>query len=184
MRKDVVKLLRPLHAVAVENAVSAPGFPDVECVLGLLELKSVDRPKRDDSPVRVDHYSKGQRLWHRMRARAVQGNGGGFCLMLLKCDKWWFIIDALLAADHVGDATFAELQALAIQWWCGKPKAADLLLCLRKIYLTVNGFSCGDGGPDFVPDRIVSRKGSRSTPTSNGSAAKPRSLSKSRSKTD
>lgn len=78
MRKIVVKMLQPLHGVSIESGVGI-GVPDVNCVYGWIELKSVDLPVKPDTPVRVKHFTREQKIWLQLREAA-----GGLALLLLK----------------------------------------------------------------------------------------------------
>ena len=65
MRARVVKALRSLHAVSVENGVGV-GTPDVNCTTCWIELKAVTKaniPKREDTPVRLPHFTQQQKIW-------------------------------------------------------------------------------------------------------------------------
>lgn len=109
MRKRVVAALRPLHAVSVENGAGA-GTPDVNCVLGWLELKSIDGwPARPETPVRVPHFTPEQRLWLIKRCEA-----GGAAWLLLKVGRDWLLLWGETAARIVDYSTADELAAARI----------------------------------------------------------------------
>jgi len=106
MRKKVVKALNRLNAIAVENPC-LPGTPDVNFIEGWIELKWLRSwPKRDDTTVRLEHYTKVQRVWAFRRRRA-----GGQCWMLIQCGREWLLMDGAVAALTIGHCTKAELIA-------------------------------------------------------------------------
>ena len=62
-RSTVTKLLKKWDAVAVENPVH-PGTPDVNCILGWIELKWLRAwPVRADTVVKIEHFTRQQRVW-------------------------------------------------------------------------------------------------------------------------
>lgn len=62
LRKQIVELLRPIGAFAVENT-SGVGTPDVATTLGWIELKqAADWPVRPTTNVVLDLHN-GQRIW-------------------------------------------------------------------------------------------------------------------------
>lgn len=114
MRGNVVKILRKagLDARPVENPVD-PGFPDVEYIGGVLELKAVDAwPKRPDTPLRVEHYTQEQRIWH--ERRHVKG---GRVHVLLQVGSEFLLFRAIDAAAHLGTECRAALEDLATHRW-------------------------------------------------------------------
>lgn len=97
MRKRVLRALKPLHAVAVENPAH-PGTPDVNYIEGWLELKKLKAwPKSDDAPVALEHFAPQQRIW--LRNRTVMG---GSSYMLLQVGNEWLLFTGRVAADIVG----------------------------------------------------------------------------------
>jgi hypothetical protein len=112
MRQRVIRALRPLHAVSVENGVG-PGTPDVNFVGGWLELKSVDKwPAHEDTPLRVDHFTQQQKVWLIKRIKA-----GGVALLLLKVDNDWLLFDGHVAAHIIGRRPKESLMDLALTKW-------------------------------------------------------------------
>jgi hypothetical protein len=127
MRQRVIKALRSLDAVSIENCVGN-GTPDVNYIGGWLELKSRDEwPKRASTPVRIEHFTPDQRVWLRRRRHR-----GGDVRMLLKVANDWLLIDGVDAAKHVGEATKEELFSIAEKVWENGLNEAELLECLRK----------------------------------------------------
>ena len=132
MRKKVVSALRPLHAVSVENSVSTPGYPDVDYAGGKLELKwAREWPKRETTPLRLDHYTDAQKRWHAARQRA-----GGLVHVLLQVRNEWLLFDSLTAAIWLGEFPRSVLLVRAERVWTSeaamtKHLAAYLLECSR-----------------------------------------------------
>lgn len=114
MRQNVVKALRKakLDARPVENPVD-PGFPDVEYIGGTLELKAVDAwPKRADTPLRLDHYTLEQRIWHERRHHR-----GGRIHVLLQVGREFLLFRGADAARHLGYEPCKFLRDLATRRW-------------------------------------------------------------------
>lgn len=113
-RGKVVKLLRPLDAISVENR-AYPGTPDVNYIGGWIELKWLRRwPKGYwDNIVHVDHFTPQQRVWLKRRWR----RGGRAFLLLQAQGLNWFLFDGETAAHKVGRCTGEELQKYALQSW-------------------------------------------------------------------
>lgn len=118
MRAWVVRELRRdgVDAVAVE-ALTPPGFPDVSYADGLLELKWLPAwPARPDTPVRVDHFTREQRLLLRRRWLS-----GGDAWLLLQVENVWMLFDGETAAAYVGDVNRAGLLRHARLVWVDRP---------------------------------------------------------------
>lgn len=119
--RDFCLLTKSLHPVRIENALTTLGLPDVNMAPGWCELKwSRSWPKKETTPLRLDHYTDEQRLWLRKRAAA-----GGNAWLALKVRSEWFIFDAA-GAQEVGNLTRAELMEAAIAYWPAKPTAEEL----------------------------------------------------------
>lgn len=112
MRSKVTRALRKLGAFAVENPC-LPGTPDVAHVGGWIELKWLPGwPKRADSPVRLEHYTQQQRVFHQMWwAR------GGMVHLLLQVRSTWLLFDGPTAARIVGNVPRAVLEEHALEVW-------------------------------------------------------------------
>lgn len=81
------------------------GTPDVNHLFGWVELKYVRAwPKRDNTPLRLDHYSQHQRVWHKRRCKA-----GGLCHVLLGVEKEHFLIWGEVASEFLGKIPRMEL---------------------------------------------------------------------------
>lgn len=127
MRQEVVRLLKPLAAIAVENPV-LPGTPDVNYVEGWIELKWIRSwPKQAETVVKIDHYTAQQRIWHYKRRRA-----GGQSWFLLRCRTEWLLMDGAVAAFTVNRATKAELIAACTAYWGAGLSATELLYYLKQ----------------------------------------------------
>jgi hypothetical protein len=108
LRKKVLEILNRagLDAQPVEN-MTRIGCPDVECILGWIELKKTKEwPSRDTTKVRLDHdLSKGQRIWLRRRAKK-----GGNAWVLIQIDQDFLLLKGDVAAYLVGESTRSELE--------------------------------------------------------------------------
>lgn len=121
MRQRVIKALKPLDAISVENPCR-PGTPDVNYTEGWIELKhKYEWPKRSDSVVRLDHFTPQQRVFL-MRRWHVGGNA----YLLLQVDHDWLLFTGEDAADHVGKVDRATLEELAIAVW-NRPNLPEVL---------------------------------------------------------
>jgi Mesyanzhinovviridae DNA helicase len=125
MRTKVLRALRPLDAVAVENAVG-PGTPDVEYIGGWLELKYLERWPVRGGPVRVD-FPWEQRLWHLRRRRR-----GGATWLLLRCKSEWLLFDGAVAALYLGVKTLGELLEITDMSWMDGLDEEGLVAWLRR----------------------------------------------------
>lgn len=131
MRQNVVRALRSLDAVSVENRVG-PGTPDVNFVEGWVELKWLRSwPKRPETPVALDHpLEVEQRAWIRRRRKR-----GGNVWVLLQCGREWLLFDGLVAADFLGTSTRAELYRHAKKWWAKGLDRRELIEALNATRL-------------------------------------------------
>lgn len=128
MRRKVIQLLRQLDAVSVENGITHPGTPDVNCTLGWIELKSTAAwPVRENTIVRLSHDLKpAQRVWLKRRRKA-----GGSCWVLITIARDWLLFDGAVAADTLGTLTQEQMKEAAIRWWPRTPESEELIECLR-----------------------------------------------------
>lgn len=91
------------------------GFPDVSHVYGLVELKYVRWwPKRENTVLRIDHYSQEQRVFHKRRCRA-----GGLCHVLLGVEAEHFLFWGEVASDYLGRISRMEMLMMADAHWDG-----------------------------------------------------------------
>lgn len=127
MRQRVVRALRPLDAFSVENAMRA-GTPDVNFTDGWIELKQIGkRPGRDETPVRVPHFTPQQRVFLRRR-----WHRGGKAFVLLLLDGEWLLFDGCWAARFLGDVNYATLSAHALAHWMTGLNETELLECISE----------------------------------------------------
>lgn len=127
MRGRVVKILKPLDAVAVENPAN-PGTPDVNYIEGWIELKWLRSwPARQDTIVRIDHYTNQQKIFAVRRRRK-----GGNCWLLLQVRDQWLLFDGAVAAMRINKATCKELYEAAHKTWPQGLNEQELLECVRQ----------------------------------------------------
>ena len=132
-RGRITKALRSLHAVSVENPVK-PGTPDVNYVDGWIELKWLRRwPVRPETVVKIDHYTKVQRSFGRMRWRAR-----GKSFLLLQVQTHWLLFTGPVAAKFVGKVDRATLNQLALRHWAKGLNRKELIECLMLPWETLN----------------------------------------------
>lgn len=134
LRQSVLTKLAPLHAVPIESPMEA-GVPDVNCVVGWLELKHLNEwPVREDTVVRPHHFRPVQRNW--LRTRCL--HGGAAWLLLRVGDPLvgsWHLVWGVSAATHVGtDWTRADLSRNTSEqmWWSRQPQSGDLVAALTR----------------------------------------------------
>lgn len=112
LRSHVLGILKKagLDPRPVENPVD-PGFPDVEFIGGTIELKKLEHwPVRPDTPVRLDHYTQQQRVWHTRRWAK-----GGNVTLLLQVEAEYLLLTGIVAATILGTAPQAELRREALR---------------------------------------------------------------------
>lgn len=125
MRQRVVRGLRSLDAISVENSARA-GTPDVNYVEGWIELKQLPRwPREEDAIVLCRHFRVGQRVWIKRRARA-----GGRVHVLLQVGRDWLLLPGAEAAEELGRVSRARLEEMAVRVWRGKIEMKELKRCL------------------------------------------------------
>ncbi len=117
MRGQLVKILRPLGAFAVENGGCHPGTPDIAYVGGWIECKATEQwPANPETRVRLDHdLTKGQRIWL-MKWQRVNG----LAFVMLNIASEWLLFDGLVAASILGGkegGTRQELYDHALYVW-------------------------------------------------------------------
>lgn len=107
MRAIVILALKGLHAIPIENS-ACPGTPDINYQEGWIELKQIPKqhlPKRETTPLPLNHFTQVQRVWIRQRKKL-----GGRVFVVLKVRLDWFILPPLWAVDHLGiDATLVDI---------------------------------------------------------------------------
>lgn len=126
MRGNVIRRLKPVDAVAVENPVY-PGTPDVNYIDGWLELKWLRRwPKKEETIVRLEHYTPQQRLW--LRRRTLRG---GRAFLLLQVGKEWLLFKHPELQD-VGKVTKKVLKETAHFYWPTGLNNEELIYALTR----------------------------------------------------
>lgn len=133
-RSRVVRSLRTLHAVPVENPLG-PGTPDINYVEGWLELKWLRRwPKSEGTIVQLPHFTIQQRRWLRDRY-----DRGGNVWLLLQCRQEWLLFTGLDAHDYVGKMTREGLYRCTRARWTRGLKDKELVECLTRDWESWNG---------------------------------------------
>jgi hypothetical protein len=100
MRGRVVRALKDVHAIAVENP-ALPGTPDINYVEGWIELKWLRKwPVNPDTIVRFPEFTGQQRVWHIKRRLA-----GGVSWVLVQIDQQWLLLDGAIAAMYLDSVT-------------------------------------------------------------------------------
>ncbi len=124
-RRKVVKALRSVHALAVENPMK-PGTPDVNFADGWIELKWLRKwPVRKTTIVRIDHYTKEQRVFLKTRWLTSKSS-----FLILQVGREWLLFEGHTAAEHVGRVTKDQLKTIAIAYWKNGLNKGELLKCL------------------------------------------------------
>ena len=127
MRQIVVKALKPLDAISVENP-ARPGTPDINYVEGWIELKILDAwPVREDTKVKVACFTPQQRVWLRRR---VSRGGNAFFLIRIADD--WLMYHGDVAATIIGDADKRQMINEAILWSKNKLDVRALFEILKN----------------------------------------------------
>ena len=123
MRGQLVKLLRPLGAFAVENGGCHPGTPDIAYVGGWIECKATNQwPARADTPVKLDHdLTRQQRIWL-MKWQRVNGRA----FVMLNIAGEWLLFEGLVAVAIIGNGTRDELYESALATWPRMPRTDEL----------------------------------------------------------
>lgn len=111
IRGRIIEILRPLHAVAIENALDK-GTPDVNTLAGWIELKQINGWPVNRGPVRVPKFTAEQRFWLRKRCEA-----GGAAYLLIRVGKEWFLFWGHWAAENLGEVDRLALMAGAVAHW-------------------------------------------------------------------
>lgn len=115
--------LKKFDPVRIENVVGS-GTPDVNYNDGWIELKYLDAwPVRDNTPVRIDHFTPQQKAWLVRREST-----GGKAWLLLKVGKTdWLLFTGMTAAQHVGKVAQQELYELAHAHSAQLPTTKELI---------------------------------------------------------
>ena len=117
MRMSLIKSLKPLDAVPIESHMRA-GIPDVNCIVGEIECKYLDRWVRgcDVNPVKLSHpLLPAQGVFANRRTRL-----GGISLVCIKVGRMeWFFFDGLDARHIIGKITRPEMHEKALKYFNG-----------------------------------------------------------------
>ena len=126
-RRRVVKALRELHAIAVENPARV-GTPDVNYAGGWIELKWLRQwPAKPETPVRLPHFTLVQKAWITNRAQA-----GGNIWVMLQCKKEWMIWDGPTACKILGQTPKQQLLEQSRHYWPNGLNAKELQTLLMQ----------------------------------------------------
>ncbi len=127
MRQILVALLKPLHAIAVENGYCHPGSPDINYAEGWIECKATNNwPARPGTAVVLDHpVTPEQKIFMMKRERV-----NGACFVMLNISGEWLLFEGKIAAEYLGRATRVELYDLAVRCWKRTPRTPELVECL------------------------------------------------------
>lgn len=121
-RQKVVKALNKAgrDATSVENP-AYPGTPDIQFIGGWIECKYLeDWPAREETTVRIPHFTQQQRVWLIRRWMAceklVTRQDRGWLLIYVVSTKDWLLFDGLVAGKLVAKdgATREKLFELAV----------------------------------------------------------------------
>ena len=128
-RGIVVRALKPLRAMAVENGGCHPGTPDVHCFAGWIEVKrEYEWPKRAATPLRIPTFTQQQRTWH-----AITYQLGGESWVLIQVARDYVLLSGRWAAQRLNEAPRAELEEHALRFWTDKKTfIAELLDYMRE----------------------------------------------------
>ena len=128
MRARMVKGLRSLHAIPVENPVH-PGTPDFNCTLGWVELKWLRSwPKGRDTVVRIKHFTPQQRRWLRKRWFVDKS-----AWLLLQVGREYLLFNGAVADAFVGKVSRERLIQLSYKYWKHGMRYEELMRCLRNL---------------------------------------------------
>lgn len=127
-RGKVIKLLKSLHAIPVENTVGVNGVPDVNYTGGWIELKWLRAwPKRPGTKIALGHFTTQQRRWLRRRC-----NAGGKAYLLLQVQREWLLFNGITAGEVIGDLTRAELYNFVCARWVNGLNRESFIACLER----------------------------------------------------
>jgi len=127
MRKHLIKVLRKLDAKSIESPMQ-PGIPDMNYVGGWIELKWLKEwPKRPETMVAMDHFTREQRVWLRRRARA-----GGVVWVMLQVGREWMLFQGDHAARYLGVVPYEGLKKLATLYFSDGLDGKALLALLKN----------------------------------------------------
>jgi hypothetical protein len=130
LRHVILDRLAPLHAIPVESPMEA-GVPDINCVVGWIELKDLASwPSFDRTVVRPPHFRPVQRNW--LATRCARG---GAAWLLLRVADDVLLVWGTAAAKNIGVSwTKSELCRNTQEqvWWPRMPYAVELIAALTR----------------------------------------------------
>lgn len=128
MRRSVLRALKPLDGVFIENVVGS-GTADINYVEGWLELKYLANwPVRPTTPVALPKFTPQQRVFLTNRCLA-----GGQARFLLRVGREWLLLPGLWSALHLGKGALrTEIEAAAELHWSNRLLSAELVAHLRN----------------------------------------------------
>lgn len=126
------------HTVRAEAGGVSPGTPDVEHVYGWLELKAVDRWPVRDVPLRIEHFTRQQRVWLQRRWHC-----GGRAYLLVRVGRDIVMLDGCKAARFIGEygRTALVFESLAHD-------LEGAIECVTQPFPSKKFCSCGAALPD------------------------------------
>lgn len=129
MRSYLVSVMKPLHAVAIENHMRA-GTPDINYIDGWIECKWLQAyPKNINNSIRFKHtLTQGQKLWLCSRAKR-----GGVALVCCKISKDWYVFDAFTAYANFDKMNKEDMIEKSIYHSIGKLDKERFLAWLRSL---------------------------------------------------
>lgn len=140
-RAKVIRALKPLHAVPVENRVGVLGTPDVNYIEGWIELKWRRAwPVKPDTPVTLPHFTIQQRRWLKKR-----WNAGGNSWLLLQVQREWLLFSGRDAADYLGLLTRKGLYKVVRSRWEGGLNNQELITSLDRDWPDYAGYPWVNG---------------------------------------
>jgi hypothetical protein len=117
--------LAGLDPVRIENGLAA-GTPDTNYIGGWLELKFIHEwPKKEETPLRIPHFTPEQRTWLQRRCHA-----GGRADILIQVESDYLLLRGNIGARVLGHSTRDELIKFAWAYWW---KRKDVIKDLKKI---------------------------------------------------
>lgn len=119
-RSQVVAMLRPLRAFAVENSAGV-GCPDICTLAGWIEMKVAPLPARRESTLVVG-LRPSQRAW----LRAWRLGGGRATTLCVLGDREWVLSDGLWSAEFLDHVPLKEVVGHSVRHWLEKPSPEDL----------------------------------------------------------
>jgi len=114
MRQSLVKQMKKVHAISVENP-AFPGTPDINTSVGWLELKELDEwPRREGTIVRIEHFTQQQRVWLLKRWKVSNSSW-----LLLKVKNEWLLFSGDVAYKDtvIGALCRNNLYRAAHKYW-------------------------------------------------------------------